>query len=178
MSDNGRDVPLEISVLRNARDSGRIFQFRSRCVFNYGGLTLMLNNMPVDDVEKCGRIRDNVAILAEGAGARLKALESDLLARQRREGIEQALPGLRSTLEAVQANYRRNCFELTQNMIDYQEILTKSFVSMGLTERQEEKLTAMASDFMQRMVSTQDASLEVVSRLEGVTRSLEGLLQE
>ncbi|MBK8917062.1 MAG: hypothetical protein IPM73_03085 [Betaproteobacteria bacterium] len=37
--------------------------------FNYGGVTVMLNNLPLDDPDKVGRIRDNIAILAEGADA-------------------------------------------------------------------------------------------------------------
>jgi CheY-like chemotaxis protein len=61
-----RNVPLEVSVLNHVRESGRIFQFKSRCVFNYGQVTLLVNNMPLDDAERCGRIRDNGALLAKG----------------------------------------------------------------------------------------------------------------
>ncbi len=42
LSHNGRNVPLEVSVLNHVRESGRIFQFKSRCVFNYGQVTLLV----------------------------------------------------------------------------------------------------------------------------------------
>src|SRR5574343_951739 len=172
LSQKGHNVPLEVSVLNHVRDSGRIFQFKSRCVFNYGRVTLMVNNMPVDDADRCGRIRDNGALLAEGADARLRAIESDLLAQRRRDGIEQALPRLYATLDDVQSNYRRNCFELTEVMINFQEALTTAFVHLGLMERQEELLSNMANDFMMRMVGTQDASLEIVQSLESLADDL------
>lgn len=172
LSPNGRNVPLEVSVLNHVRESGRIFQFKSRCVFNYGRVTLMVNNMPLEDAGRCGRIRDNGALLAEGADARLRAIEAELLASQRRAGIEAALPRLYSTLDDVQGNYRRNCFELTQVMIDFQETLTKAFIHLGLMERQEEELSSMANEFMLRMVGTQDASLEIVHRLESLANDL------
>lgn len=172
LSQNGRNVPLEVSVLNHVRDSGRIFQFKSRCVFNYGRVTLMVNNMPLEDADRCGRIRDNGALLAEGADARLRAIEAEMLASQRRAGIEAALPRLYSTLDDVQGNYRRNCFELTQVMIDFQESLTKAFIHLGLMERQEEELSNMANEFMLRMVGTQDASLEIVHRLESLANDL------
>lgn len=172
LSHNGRNVPLEVSVLNHVRESGRIFQFKSRCVFNYGRVTLMVNNMPLDDPDRCGRIRDNGALLAEGADARLKAIEAEMLASQRRAGIEAALPRLYSTLDDVQGNYRRNCFELTQVMIGFQESLTKAFVHLGLMESQEEELSNMANEFMLRMVGTQDASLEIVHRLESLADDL------
>lgn len=177
LSDNGRDLPLETSVLNHVSHAGRIFQFKSRCVFNYGRVTLMVNNMPLDDADRCGRIRDNGALLAEGADARLKAIEVELSAQRRRSGIEAALPRVHATLDAVQGNYRRNCYELTQVMIEFQEALMKSYVHLGLTERQEEQMTAMAGEFMQRMVGTQDESLHIVGQLEELAHSLEGLVK-
>jgi len=177
LSDNGRDLPLETSVLNHVSHAGRIFQFKSRCVFNYGRVTLMVNNMPLDDADRCGRIRDNGALLAEGADARLKAIEVELSAQRRRSGIEAALPRVHATLDAVQGNYRRNCYELTQVMIEFQEALMKSYVHLGLTEGQEEQMTAMAGEFMQRMVGTQDESLHIVGQLEELAHSLEGLVK-
>lgn len=172
LSQNGHNVPLEVSVLNHVKESGRIFQFKSRCVFNYGRVTLMVNNMPLEDADRCGRIRDNGALLAEGAEARLRAIETEMQAARRRAGIEAALPRLYSTLDDVQGNYRRNCFELTQVMIDFQETLTKAFIHLGLMERQEEQLSNMANEFMLRMVGTQDASLEIVHRLESLANDL------
>ncbi|MGB4065543.1 MAG: response regulator [Azonexus sp.] len=177
LSQDGQNVPLEVSVLNLIRDSGRVFQFRSRCVFNFGRVTLLVNNMPLADAERCGRIRDNCAILAEGADARLKAIESDLLAHRRRVGIEAALPRLYATLDGVQNNYRRNCFELTQVMIDFEEKLNETFNHLDLMSRQEEELGKMANAFMLRVVGTQDASLEIVGRLEGLADDLKDLLR-
>ena len=178
VSQNGVNVPLEVSVLNHVQHSGRIFHFKSRCVFNYGQVTLMVNNMPVEDADRCGRIRDNGALLAEGAEARLRAIELERLTQTRRNGIEQALPRVHDTLDAVQSSYRRNCFSLTQVMIEFQEALMKSYVHLGLTEDQEERLTVMANEFMQRMVGTQDESLLIVAQLEALAERLESLLKK
>lgn len=177
MSPNGHDLPLEVAVLNHVRHSGRIFQFKTRCVFNYGQVTLMVNNMPLDDAERCGRIRDNGALLAEGADARLRAIELERMAQQRQSGIAAALPRVHSTLDAVQTNYRRNCFELTQVMIEFQEAMLKSYIHLGLTDEQEELMTATANDYMQRMVGTQDESLHIVGQLEKLAAELEQLLR-
>lgn len=176
LSEHGHDLPLETSVLNHVRNAGRIFQFRSRCVFNYGQATLLINNMPLEDDERSGRIRDNCALLAEGAEARRRGMEIELLATRRRLGIEAALPGLRKTLEVVQGNYRRNCFELTEVMVEFEEALAKSFVSLGLSESQENQLSGMANRFMQRMVGTQDEAQQVVEQLKALADNLEQLI--
>ncbi len=173
MSPHGHDLPLEVGILNHVRQSGRIFQFKSRCVFNYGQVTLLVNNMPLEDPERCGRMRDNVALLAEGADARLRAMESEQSAQRRRAAIEAALPRVHGALDTVQSNYRRNCYELTQVMIEFQEALVKNYVSMGLTEQQEEQLNDTANAFMQRMVDTQDQSLGIVAQLEELAGELE-----
>jgi len=177
LSDNGLDLPLEVSVLNHVRDSGRVFQFSSRCVFNFGHVTVLINNMPTGDADRCGRIRDNVALLAEGADARMRAIEAEELARHRRSGIEAALPRVRSTLDMVQTNYRRNSLEMTQAMIEFHEALGKSFISLGLTDDQEDFLTALVNEHMQRMVASQDASLLTIGQLQELAASLEQVLR-
>lgn len=175
ISPSGINGPLEVSVLNHVRNSGRIFQFTTRCVFNYGNLTLMVNNMPLEDPDRCGRIRDNVALLAEGAAARLKSFEVEQSNRRRQEGIQNALPQVHDALEKIQANYRRNCFELTQVMIEYQEALLKSYVHLGLTQDQEEFITNQARTHLEKMVTNQDQSLVIVGDLEALAQKLEQL---
>ena len=175
ISHTGFNNPLEASILNHVRNSGRIFQFKTRCVFNYGATTLMVNNMPIEDADRCGRIRDNVALLAEGAAARLQTIETDLENHRRQQGIEQALPQVHSTLDKVQGNYRRNCFELTQVMIEYQEQLLKSYIHLGLSQGQEEFITNLAHTYMEKMVANQDQSLAIVGDLELLAQKLEHL---
>lgn len=178
LSPKGLDVPLEVSVLNHVSQAGRIFQFSNRCVFNYGQVTVLINNMPVADEERCGRIRDNVAILAEGADARLRAIEVEQSNRRRQDGVVRALPQVHDALELVQANYRRNCFELTQHMVEFEERLLKSYVHLGLTESQEDFISSQVGEFMKTMVGTQDQSLDIVAQLEGLVKTLEGLARE
>lgn len=178
VSANGAEVPLEVAVLNHMRNSGRIFQFKSRCVFNYGNVTLLLNNMPLDDDERAGRIRDNVALLAEGADARMQAIESDLRARRRREGIEAVLPRVQQVVQSVQANYRRSSFELTQSMVEFEQVLVKAFVSLGLTEEQEEFLTGITGEQMRTMAESQDQGSQIVGQLQELADSLEKLLRD
>jgi CheY-like chemotaxis protein len=175
VSHNGLNNPLEVSVLNHVRNSGRIFQFKTRCVFNYGAITLMINNMPIEDADRCGRIRDNVAILAEGAAARLQNIEIDQSNRRRQKGIEEALPQVHNALDKVQTNYRRNCFELTEVMIEYQEMLVKSFVHLGLSQDQENFISNLAHTYMEKMVVNQDQSLAIVGDLEVMASTLEKL---
>ena len=176
LSAKGANVPLEVGILRHVRGSGRIFQFKNRGAFNYGGVTVMLNNLPLDDPDKVGRIRDNIAILAEGADARLQAIGVERENRRREQGVLVTLPRVHDALELLQHNYRTTSFHLTQHMIEFQEALMKSFVHLGLTEGQEDFLNRLAGEHMQRIVAAKDQNLGVVDQLRQVADELGSLV--
>lgn len=172
LSPNGRDLPLEVSVLNNVRTAGRVFQFKSRCVFNYEHLTLMVNNMPLADAERCGRIRDNGALLAEGAEARLLAIESNpLAAAQRKSAGNDALPRLQAALAELQASTQQDNGRLNTLMIEYQEQLAMCLGGLGLTEAQEADLIEMANDYMRRMLATQEGNPAAIAKLVALASS-------
>ena len=165
LSPNGRDLPLEVSVLNNVRTAGRIFQFKSRCVFNYDRVTIMVNNMPLEDADRCARIRDHGAILAEGAEARLAAMESDTKGSHHYSALQASLPKLQAAIETMQDGYRRNGDQLKVLAIEYQEELAKAIAGLGLTEAQERDLAELANDYMQRIASAQDENASAVALL-------------
>lgn len=175
LSPNGQDLPLEISVLNHVQTSGRIFQFKSRCAFNHDHVTLLINNMPVDDEERCGRIRDNGSLLSEGADSRMRAIEADWMANCRRTALQETMPKVSETLDAMRASYQKNCTQLSDLMIAYQEELTRSFANLGLTAAQENFLADLTHDAMQRMLATQDENLSVIAELEKLALSLEAV---
>lgn len=59
--------PLQASVMANMRNMGRIFELKSRAVINFEHISILVYNMPSDDPEKVGRMRDNLAWIGEGA---------------------------------------------------------------------------------------------------------------
>jgi len=69
-------TPLQTTVMESLRDMGRIFVFGSRGIVNYSRVSLLAHNLPTDDEERLGRLRDNLALLAESAETRLAAMEA------------------------------------------------------------------------------------------------------
>ena len=74
---NGPCTPLEDSVLASVSGGGRIVDLRQRTAINYERITLLLKNMPTDDPDRYGRLKDHLNVLLEGADARIMALDVD-----------------------------------------------------------------------------------------------------
>ena len=174
-SQQGSNLPLEAAVLDYVRGLGRIFAAKERAGFNYGGITILVNNMPRDNTESCGRIRDNLAILAEGADARRQAIEVEEANRRTQEGIRNALGRLHSTLDATRIGHQHEHQHITQLMVDVEEAMAKSFVRLGLTVGQENAQIELMKYYIDRIADSVRQGYEVTGQLEHLATELKEL---
>ena len=175
-STQGPCTPLETGILEHAAKMERVFQFRNRLTINYPNVTLFAHPLPIDDADRVGRLRDHLAILVEGAEARLAAM--DLLCRQtiQASGIGEAIAELSATLAEIdrqQAEHRLRASDIDE---DYLRDLVTAFVHLGLSEDQETRLAEMAQHTHARLAALRDEGLDVSDRLREVARKLERLV--
>ncbi|MEI7431426.1 MAG: hypothetical protein WCL27_13310, partial [Betaproteobacteria bacterium] len=167
-SASGKNIPLEVSVIEHVRSQGRIFEFRQRSVHNFERATLMVNNLPLNDPDYCGRLRDHLSVAAQGIDSRLKALQTEVASRRAQEGILSALESVGDTILELGEAQRLNHEDSSKLVVALQEALLDSFYRLGLTDNQEQFLQNMVGDFMTRMAALLNrgtASQETLQRL-------------
>lgn len=143
-SSRGECSPLEMSILDHASGMERIFQFHDHLAVNYPTITLLAQGLPLDDPDRVGRLRDHLAILAEGVEARTKAIENEQRRTAQAAGIAQAAAELTKTLAEVEQGQARVRAKTMEIDTKYLEELVGAFVHLGLTEGQESYLAGMA----------------------------------
>lgn len=168
---------LEASIVGHARGMGRLFQFSDRLAINFGHLTLLAMDMPVDDPERTGRYRDHLALLSEGAEARLQAMENE---RHRAAHIE-SMAGLIAGLGEVLADIENQQGELRVGILDaasrYVYELQSAYTQMALTGEQEASLAGIARAGHERVASLLRADNSAGERLRRVIAQLQNSLQ-
>lgn len=174
-SKGGRDVPMEVSILNHVSSMERIFEFKTRAVFNHGRVTIMVNNMPVTDPDTCGRIRDNLAIVAQGADARLEGIEAEHDVRRKEEGIRALLGSVATTITLLRERQRRDQTLAAEITFQLQEDLANSFVHLGLTTGQEQFLEDLVRRSAGRLVELSDSGAETQAALETLGQDLQRL---
>ena len=175
LSAAGENLPLEISVIEHVRDQGRIFEFRRRSVHNFERVTLMVNNLPLEDPDFCGRLRDHLSVAAQGVDSRLKAIETEQLNLRNQSAVLSALESVGSTLLEMRSAHQRDSADSAKLVVDLQETLLNSFFRLGLTDNQEKFLQNMVGDFMTRMVDLLDRSSATQATLQRLNDKLEQL---
>jgi len=171
-SASGKNMPLEVSVIEHVRSQGRIFEFRQRSVHNFERVTLMVNNLPLDDPDYCGRLRDHLSVAAQGIDSRLKALQTEEASQRAQEGIRSALESVGNTIMDLHDAHIRNNADSSKLIVDLQEALLDSFYRLGLTDNQEQFLQNMVGDFMTRMAALLDRGATTQETLQRLNNKL------
>lgn len=175
LSSNGENQPLEVSVLDHVRTMDRIFEFRSRAVYNFDRITIMISNMPTNDDMLAGRIRDSMATAAQAAASRLESIEIEEKGRRSFEGIRQALSTIEATLDKLDETHRRGRYEISQLMFQFNEDLNESFVGLGLSDAQERYLDNLIKVFMTNLGNQMDQDTGFATVLRGLSADLHRL---
>ena len=152
VSPDGRDRPLEVSVMNNVVGMGRLFEFKKRAVFNFPSISLMVNEMPVQEPELCGRIRDHLMIAAEIAQARLDAIDTSEQNRRSQEGVMAGLQRIGQIIQTLDQREQHARVEASTIMFQLQEDLARAFVTVGLTDQQEDTIDSIIKARMEQLL--------------------------
>ena len=172
LSQSGTNIPLEVSIVNHVRGMDRIFEFRNRSVHNFDYVTLMVNNMPLDDPDFCGRLRDNLSVAAQGADSRLRAIEVEQENYRSQKIILDVLQSVRESIDAMQQSHTQDRAASTELMVELDQDLANSFVHLGMTDDQERKMESLVGDFMKRLVGLLDRGEEARLTMQDLSEKL------
>ena len=173
------DGSLEARMIAEARKVGGIIGHGKRMFFNQKYVSMLVKNMPVDDDDKCGRYKDNLAVLLSSANGIAKTLgvEQSMM-QQRRQLIKttfdstyertQHVMGLVNLLES-------NTVHVVQ---DIRSTFEEALFSLALTEDQENYLMGIFDAGMEKMETVKETATEVETAMKTAVAAFEQLLAE
>lgn len=176
-SSDGENWPMEIAVINNVRGMGDIFEFKSRAVFNFGHLSILITDMPIEDAELCGRIRDTLAIVAESANAKLVALQSVEDNQLLRAEISELLAGLGQTIETYGQRYDEARYQGSLHTANLVDRLLAMLAHISLSEKEEDAIVGLVKSDSEKLIDLFDFASQTGISLAGLRVRMESLLQ-
>lgn len=154
VTDQGEASPLELSIFDHLAEIGRVFQFKRRLVVNYDRVSIIVSNMPLesDDPERCGLLRDSLAILAETGEALAMNVDIRKEGQQKAEQLQIALSGAEQALYGLAENNRSMLLDsrlLLQELVDSIE---KSYSWLNTSQAQETAISSTMAQAVQRII--------------------------
>lgn len=164
--------PLEESVLTNMSKHGRLFEFSSRTSCSYEHITIIVKSSARDDPERHGRMKDNLALLAEGANARVVALDSVAAVARQHEMLARLAASTHEALQVIDRRHRAQGVKNNQIFQDLQKNFARSFLTLGITQSQEDELAETIEDAAKQARMIYEEGLEIGAHMEELVSQL------
>jgi DNA-binding response OmpR family regulator len=164
---SGEAPPLVVSIIDHMRTMDRITSFKSRMCVTYEHVSLLVNNLSEDDPERVGRLRDHLAMLAEGANVRVQAI---ILG----SAVNRVAENLTETLARIDADQRESRAAINLSLSTLNDEIERAYISLGLTDAQERHLSNIIRHGIDNIINTQSSSVDIQDRLSGLIGELKG----
>ncbi|WP_157315013.1 PleD family two-component system response regulator [Chitinibacter sp. GC72] len=176
----GEASGVECAILHQMASMDRIVQYRNRLSVNYPNAKLIVSNMPVADEERCGRLRDNLAIMIEAAEARLEAIrvKATLTTTQNKLVVMNSIQSLTSTLIEIDQQQRLGRNERAVLFADVMMKLESTLSAFGLSDSQEENLLNIVRVGWEQIAATYTDEAALQDKLTAVVQTLKASLDE
>jgi CheY-like chemotaxis protein len=153
LTNHGEPTPLELSILEQSSGMGRLFQFKRRLVVNYDRVSIIVANIPENSDEHAGRLRDNIATLAETAEALCENVDMRIESMKRAEQLQVALGGAVGVVESLRTRYFASMADISQLLHELVVDMEKTFSWLGTNQTQEMAISQTMEASVQRIMN-------------------------
>ncbi len=165
VSTQGEVLPIEMSIIEQVAAMGRIVEYRSRMSVSYEHVTLLVRNAPAEEDDRRGRLRDHLAVLAEGAEVRALAILRDHV-------IERAVLNGSRTLDRIDESQREVRVATSLALQDMSDQLERAYVSVALSDKQERYMANIVDAGIDRVRAAFLPETDIQQRLSAVISDL------
>jgi CheY-like chemotaxis protein len=173
---------LENSILDHveAAKCASIQAMGDNTCFKYGNVLMLIRHLPsspapgqisADEADRLARVRDNIAMMAEGIVGRLRSLDTEQEKSYYVQSQKQVL-ATREALVDISAQQHANRMHLGQVFERMQAEVELSFIHLGLSETQEEQLSTTLHRYIDEAMGIFDHSNEIESSLNTLIERL------
>lgn len=164
--------PLEKEMIEMVDRSQRLVDFGSRTIINFQNLSLLVKNMPLDDMERYGRMKDLLPMLLAAVDSKINAIKADFALNQQSEELLQSFGQIRGRLYYLAKSLINNQQESTQLLNDMVTELNTDLLRMGLDDDQEAYVLGRIDSAIEQASQQIDASAMLYHAFNGILDNL------
>ncbi len=170
----GKVPPLEANIVEMSHNKGRFFDFGPRTTVNYDDFSILVKNMPTDNPEKYGLIKDLLGNLCDAIQTRTKFL----LTSRRIERKDSLVAAVNKTIDEVDQTFhfiqRENTAAIDSMMNELEDAM---LTSLGLSEAQEDVIRKIAERLRERSQANFQLAEGLYEQFQDIHAQLELVLK-
>lgn len=168
--------PLETAAVELLRTKGRIFTHGNKIIFNGIRASLLIKNLPDDDDDKVGRLRDHFAVLLDGLDARLESLEIERELAEKQKRLSDAIKSTQVEIMAIDDIHRNQQVGVVDELSNIAKNVDEAFMTLGLTSEQEDSLMGIITQAEANTEVLYSKGVELDKRFNNIISQLKSVL--
>ncbi len=177
-SSNNEVPPLEKDLMQLMHSQGRFSDFGCRTFCNCRQVSLLIKNMPLEDRERYGRIKDIVPFVLGSVDGKIRAIDIHSSLESQADSLAHSVADIGTTLSTLTDKVSSGHSAITRVMKDLMTELDERLPKLGLEEDQEKYLINRIDRAFSDAVAELERSLMLGNSLAGVIRLLTHLQEQ
>ena len=175
---DGTVSPLEIELLKQMRNQNRIFDFEQRTFINYPNVTLLVRNMPVDNPDRYGRIKDLLPTVLGNMSNKIFTMKAGHAILTQSEALTESFDQIKISLLSLGSSLRQSHSESTTILNNMLNEMSSFLPHLGLEEDQEEYILNYIEQSNNLALDSNDHTMEMETSFQHVINKLQSLLDQ
>jgi hypothetical protein len=176
-SSEGEIKPIEKELIELLKSKGRFYDFNHRTQVNYQHVSLLIKNMPIDDSDSYGRIKDLLPAIVGCINSRVSEIENREQIISQAHDLVYSFDVIQATMKTLTqslGNNQKKATERLHNMVMELQIFIQK---LGLEEDQEERVIAYVDDAVEESLALLDAGDTIFRSFEEILLSLKDTIE-
>jgi DNA-binding response OmpR family regulator len=176
-STEGMCSPMVVELFELLQNKGRLYEFSPRILVNYPRVSLLIMNLPLNDPERVGRIRDNICFLVSVTEHQLDSIITKRLLAKQKTSLRQAVTMIRDKFEDL-VGVLNLSHEMNEAIFrELQEEFESRIPHMGLDEDQELYIYRKVDQTIQKSVAREDLLHDIKRAFSEIEDDLNDMLK-
>jgi CheY-like chemotaxis protein len=177
-SSEGAIKPLEMEIIEMAEKNTRFFDFGSRTIVNYQDISLLIKDMPLDDMERYGRLKDLMPMLLSTVYSKVGILKTELALKNQSKEILSSFAKIRTSFYYLVKSLLANQIQSTEVLRGMIQELNVDLLRMGLDDDQEEYLLTRIDTAIEKASDQIDAREDIRRTFSVILPQLQGIIRQ
>ncbi|MCU7834365.1 MAG: response regulator [gamma proteobacterium symbiont of Taylorina sp.] len=153
LNSEGKLLTLEQELMFKAQYDGRILPFGRRVFFNYSNFSILIKNMPIEDEELYGRLKDHLIVIASAGDARVQSIGTEL-SLKKHMNISDIFENTLNAVEKIQKILEDDVKKTKEITREMGQGIEEKVLFLGLEEDQEKQLMNIIDSATGQIIET------------------------
>ncbi len=172
---NGSDItPIERDLIEKLHSTDRFVDFGCRTLTNFSQVSLLIKNMPIEDRDHYGRLKDTIPFVLGATDAKVRMLDAENALTAHCASLTSSVEAAQLTLDTVHDDFKRNLEIVSSIMGELTSTMEMDVVKMNMDEKDEEHILELIESTSKKL----HIILQENSQTDNILKNLVGLLEK